>query len=200
MQNSKKGASKMIKRRRLAIVTFAIVALLLVSVGFAFITGDLSITATAKSGPQDFNVVFTKAKLIDLNDAAQDGKVLTVKVENTKLESENAEVTIGGTTGAFVTTMTVENIATTADSVTVHFTVKNNNKVPMKVTVADPATSIFNAAYGFTSSDATLTKSATIAANAEAIFEVTITLKNDAYDVEKSETIKFEFDGTSEVN
>jgi hypothetical protein len=67
----------------------------------------------------------------------------------------------------------------------------------MKITVADPATSIFNAKYGFTSSNATLTKSATIEAGKEAIFEVTITLKSDAYDVEKSETIKFEFDGTS---
>lgn len=188
----------MIRKRKLAITTFVLMALMLVSVGFAAITGKLEISTTAKSGPQDFNVVFTSVKATDIVDSANDGKAVSVKVENTKLQKDVA-LPIGGDTGSFVVSMTAENLATTGDYVTVVFTVTNNNKVAMKVTSAAVTTTIFSVEKGFVGTGSALEESATIAAGTSAQFKVTVKLISDAFDVEKEELFKIILNATSEI-
>lgn len=188
----------MIKRRRLAIAAFVLVALMLVGVGFATISGPLKITTTVKSGPQDFNVVFTSAKATAIVDSVNDGKAVSVKVENTKLAKDVA-LPVGGDTGSFVISMTCENLATTGDYVTVLFTVKNNNKVAMKVTPASVSTSTFDVDCGFVGSGTDLDNTATLAAGAEAQFSVTLKLISDAYDEEQTEAFDLILNATSDI-
>ena len=188
----------MIRNRRFAIATFVVVALMLVSVGFAAITGKLTITTTAKSGPQDFNVVFTQAKATAIVDSVNDGKAVSVKVENTKLE-KNVALPIGGDTGSFVISMTAENLATTGDYVTVLFTVKNNNKVAMKVTPGTVSTTVFDVDFGFVGTGSDLDDVVQIAAGESKEFSVTVKLISDAYDTEQSETFDIVLNATSDI-
>ena len=188
----------MIRKRKLAIATFVLVALMLVSVGFAAITGKLEISTTAKSGPQDFNVVFTSATATKIVDSVNDGKAVSVKVENTKLE-QGVALPIGGATGALVVSMTAENLATTGDYVTVVFNITNNNKVAMKVTPQAVTTSIFSVDSGFVGTGSALEDTATIAAGGSAKFSVTVKLISDAYDEAQEETFKIVLNGTSEI-
>ena len=199
-KNLERRISKMIKRRKLAIVTFVLLAVMLVSVGFAVIEGDLTLTLNASSAPQDFNVVFTEAEAIAIVDSQNDGSAVMVSVENTKLEEVGSTVTIGGASGAFVATMKVENLTVVGDYVTVDFTVKNFNAVDMQVTVKDPTMSVFAAEYGFhTVGVDTLAKTTVIGAGQSASFHVTVRLASSVHDTEASEKIVFEFDGTSTI-
>lgn len=188
----------MIRKRRFAITTFVLLALMLVGVGFAAITGSLKITTTAKSGPQDFNVVFTSATATAIHDSVNDGKAVSVKVENTKLVKDTA-LPIGGDTGALVVSLTVENLATTGDYTTVVFNVVNNNKVAMKVTTGALSTSIFSVEKGFVGAGEGLSDSVVISAGQTAQFSVTVKLISDAYSEEQSETFDIVLNGTSDT-
>lgn len=195
----------MIKRRKLAIVTFVLLAVMLVSVGFAAITGDLSLTLNASSVPQHFNVKFTNATATKIVDSQNDGAAVMVSVENVKLATEGTSTKLGPqiagseeTAGVANITMNVENLAVITDYVTVDFTVKNFNNVDMQVGVNTPAMSIFTAEYGFVVSE-NLVKTIVIEAGTTATFRVTVKLASSAHATQNSEKIVFEFTGTSDI-
>ena len=190
------------RNRKTVIVAFVILALMLVSVGYAAITGSLTIEGTASSTAQKFNVVFTKAEVNDINDSQDDGAAVVLSVQNTKLTE-----TVGNNSldipNLFTVSMTASGLATTDDYVTVTYTIQNNNKVPMKLTPVITGASVFSVTGGFADGDdADSELDATTVVTAEGgttTYTVTVSLADDGYDTKKSETFTITINGTSEV-
>ena len=183
------------KNRRVILVAFLLVACMLVGIGYAVIEKELTIGGTATLLPQNFNVVFTQAKLTTLTDGTQDGVVPTVSVENTKLANVNAVKDLGG---IFATSMTVSGLACDSDIVVVDFTIQNNNNVPMYLpsTVTKTAGLDVTGKYldGGTEKDThVLNPDSTVT------YRVTVKLANEAIDAEKTETFNISIAATSNV-
>lgn len=183
-----------IRKKRLAIASFIVVALMLVSVGFATITGSLEIKTTLTSAEQKANVVFTKAVATTITDAEDDGRNVTVSVANTTLTQGNS-VTLGTeNVGVFATSMTVSNLASESDVAVVTFTVQNNNNVAMKVTPDAITTTKFTVTAKFGGSD-----SVVIDANGTAELTVTIKLDGAAFDQGSTEEFNIKLTTTSDT-
>lgn len=184
------------RNRKTIIAAFLVLALMLVGVGYAAIEGTLTIEGTVGSTPQKFNVVFTNAHADDIVDSANDNAVPALSVQNTKLEEGN-DLAIAD---LFTVSMTVSGLATTEDSVTVTYTIKNHNKVDMKLTPTIAGASIFSVTGGFADGDdegTELDATSVVAAEGETTYTVTVKLADDGYDVVKSENFTITIAGVS---
>ena len=108
------------KKRRIAIIAFVLVAALTLSVGYAYVSRDLKIEGKAKSTIDNLNVVFSKAELVvaDTTDTCE--------------ASSSA-----GTAGDYVISMTASGLKKIGQKVVAVYTIKNNNEYD--VTLKEPA-------------------------------------------------------------
>lgn len=155
LQNSK--GEKTMKKRRIAIIAFVLVAALTLSVGYAYVFRDLKIEGKAKSTIDNLNVVFSDAKIDP--DATTD-----------ECESSSS----AGTAGDYVISMTASGLKKIGDKVVAVYTIKNYNEYD--VTLAQPAiTKTGDEAYFNVETDwGTGTK--TLAATGETGDNITVTV------------------------
>lgn len=107
------------KKRRIAIIAFVLVAVLTISVGYAALTRDVKIEGKAKSTPDNINVVFSAAEIVtaDTTDGAEASSAV-------------------GAPGDYAISMTAANLVKIGDKVVAKYTIKNNNEYD--VTLAEP--------------------------------------------------------------
>ena len=111
------------KNRRTVIVAFLLCAIMVMGVGFATISGELSITGNLSSTPEDFAVIFTHA-----TKEAETSNGVSVNFETNQEELTNVSlraVSVG-----------VSNLKSTDDKAVVKFTIKNNNEMAMYCTAS----------------------------------------------------------------
>ena len=99
------------KKRRIAIIAFVLVAALTLSVGYALLTRDLKIEGKAKSTPDNLNVVFSASEI-----------VLADTTDHCEASSSV------GAPGDFAISMTASNMTKIGDKVVAKYTIKNNNE------------------------------------------------------------------------
>ncbi len=188
------------KNRKRIVVAFLICAVMLLGVGFAAITGELTITGNAANGVQNFNVMFINAELTNLTDSEVDGVVPTVKVENTTLATGSD---FSDNSGRKAVSLTVSGLATTEDVATVTFTIKNFNKVAMELTPTISSTTKFDVTGGFLDGDdegSELDATTVVEAEGETTYTVTVKLKSDNYDESINESFTIILSGESVTN
>ena len=184
------------KNRKTVIAVFVLLAAMLVGVGFAAITGSLTIEGTASSTAQKFNVVFTGAYVDAIWDEANDNAVPALSIQNTKVEQKKG-IDIDN---LFTVSMTATGLAVTEDYVTVTYTIQNNNKVSMKLTPTVTGAKIFSVTGGFADGDddgTELDATTTVAAGGTTTYTVTVRLAADDYDVTQTETFTITLAGES---
>ena len=110
------------KKRRIAILAFVLIAVLTISVGYAALTRDLKIEGKAKSTPDNINVIFSASELVlaDTTDTAEASSAV-------------------GAPGDFAISLTASNLIKIGDKVVAKYTIKNNNEYD--VTLAVPTIS-----------------------------------------------------------
>ena len=178
------------KNRKTVIAVFLVLALMLVAVGYAAITGSLTIEGTVSNQAQKFNVVFTAAKCDNIVDSENDNAVPALHVQNTKMEKTQT-IDIDN---LFTVSMTAAGLATTEDLVQVTFTIKNNNKVDMKLTPSITETNTFSVEDGF---GASMADTIVVAAEGETTYTVIVKLVDDGLDLSKTETFTITIAGAS---
>ena len=184
------------RNRKTVIAIFLILAAMLVGVGYAAITGSLTIEGTVSSSAQKFNVVFTSAKADEIHDSADDNAVPALSIQNTKMVmGDSIDIS-----NLFTVSMTASGLATTEDYVTVTFTIKNHNKVAMKLTPVITGNSIFSVLDGFEDGEdegTELDDTKVVAAEGTTTYTVTVKLADDGYDETKTETFTITISGES---
>lgn len=111
------------KKRRTLIISLLLIAALALGIGYAATSGTLEISGEATTNEQSFNVVFTKAKLVE--------KTTTAKAST----AGGAELTTEGTDlgNRQIVQLDVSELKNAGDYVTVEFTVENHNEFPMYI-------------------------------------------------------------------
>lgn len=186
------------KNRKTVIAVFLVLALMLVAIGYAAITGTLTIEGTVSNTAQKFNVYFTGAKVDKIVDAENDNAVPALSIQNTKV-SELETVTIAN---LFTVSMTATGLATTEDFVQVTYTIHNHNKVDMKLTPTVSGNTIFDVDFGFADgddADEELDATTVVAAEGYTTFTVVVKLANDNLDETVTENFTITISGTSDV-
>lgn len=181
------------KNRKRIVVAFLLVAVMLLGVGFAAITGELTITGNLGSAAQKAEVVFTQVK-VDWNDAdAADGQIVGASVELTPVQTSGSTVTLGSNgNGLFAVSISALGMAEKADNVTFDFTIENRNKVDMYVTPSFDESNLN--AFSVTSDWNGTTKK--IEAGQSMTYKLTIKLANEI-DIAHNEAFTIKLDATS---
>ena len=186
------------KNRKTVIAVFLVLALMLVAIGYAAISGTLTIEGTVSSTAQNFNVYFTGAKVDKINDSENDNAVPALSIQNTKV-TETQEVTIAN---LFTVSMTATGLATTEDYIQVTYTIHNHNKVDMLLTPSVSGNTLFDVDFGFADgddSDDLLDATTVVAAEGDTTFTVTVKLADDNLDETATENFTITIVGTSDV-
>lgn len=166
------------KNRKIVIVSFLVVAALLLGIGFAALTDDLDIFGTAKVDQLAADSEFeTDVYFIKAGETTQTGYSATISEGN----NDSATFTVTGLSGG-------------GDTITIPFTIKNANDIGAYVTVN--ATSNTNEEYYELSHDLTSAKS--ISANGELVVNVTVRLKSTPT-VEQSASFSIEVIASSDA-
>ena len=180
------------KNRKTVVIAFLLCAMMLIGVGFAAISGSLTITGNLTSGVQAFDVVFTQVELTTLTDAdTTDGATPSVTIEKSSV-NQGGTVELNSGNGLPSTSFTVKGLATKNDAVVLTFTIKNNNKVAMQVTPEAPT-----AMTNF-SADDNWDGAKVIEAGATETYQVIVKLTNEAISSEVSDTFTIKLNATSE--
>ena len=157
------------KNRRTVIVAFLLCAIMVMGVGFAAVTGTLSITGHLKSDKQNFKVYITAAQV---KGTLPDGTSVTFDGEGSSLSGKTLKDT----------EFTISGLKETSQTVTVQYTITNTNAFTMYITPnlltvnSDGSTSEFDsstALFNVTASETLLT----IDAGNTATYEITVSLK-----------------------
>ena len=178
------------KKRRTVIVAFLLCAIMAIGVGFATISDNLSIAGHLTSGAEDFKVFITSAQTTGTLPTG-----VTVKFDG--------EDSLSGKQ-LKDTAFTITGINDTTESVTVQYTIKNNNAFAMYVTpslltVAEDGTS---SAYTddnpfiVTASSNLITLAASGTAGDTVTYIITVQLRA-AKDTAQTAKIKVNFAATS---
>ena len=186
------------KNRKTVIAVFLVLALMLVAVGYAAITGSLTIEGTVSNSAQKFNVVFTKAHVDAIYDSENDNAVPALSIQNSKVEV-NKDYEIAH---LFTVSMTATGLATTEDYVQVTYTIYNHNKVDMLLTPTVSGNQKFDVDFGFADGDDAddlLDATTVVAAEGETTFTVLVKLATDNFDEGGTESFTITIAGTSDI-
>ena len=178
------------KKRRLAITAFLLCAVMAIGIGYAATTGALNIVGTMVASEEDYKVVIRAA---EVDGTLPDG-VSVLFDGQTSLSNESLTET----------GFEIRGINDTSETVTIKYTVKNNNAFTMKLTptllsldIESGATSEYNETHPFI---VTIVpeESFTIPSGNEATFTVTVKLRNEM-DSHQQAKIKIHFFATSDT-
>ena len=184
------------KKRRTLIISLLLVAALVLGIGYASITRDLSITGTAKSTPADIDVVFTDGTTVVSANSPTD---------DTARESAIVAASSVGSVGDKVISFNAFGLTNPGESVTAVFHVVNNNSYPVTLTaptVEDGSTNTldhFSVVVGTlqTTVDGSATAlTGNLGAGQVAYFTVTVTLDSNDSAAEISESFHVHLNAT----
>ena len=157
------------KKRRSLIVAFLLVAVMAIGIGYAAITGALTVNGNLSAQPEGFHVVFTDG-CFDGTDAEGATYYFTNTTDATASEFSNGSYT--------TVSVTVENLTSVDQVVVAHLVVKNNNEVtmyctPEVVTVPEG----FTIDFGDTETWGNSASAKTVAINPNETKEFTVSIK-----------------------
>ena len=184
------------KNRKIILVALALVACMLVGVGYAEIQREITIGGSASLQAQNFNVGFSSITWTGVTDNdTNDGATPAVSAERHTLVLNTAQ---DFSPVLFQTSLTVTGLAKSGDSVVIDYVITNGNNVPMYLTTNVPTGTIFDFEGKFVDG---ATKSDTFILDSEdtVIYRVTVTLDNDQFDAEKTESFNISINATSNL-
>lgn len=180
------------KKRRSLIVAFLLVAVMAIGIGYAAITGAITVNGNLSAQPEGFHVVFT--------DGCFDG---TSAEGATYYFTDGSNGQAQELTGAYTTiSVTVENLTSVDQVVKAHLVVQNNNEVTMYCTP-----SVVQAPDGFTIDfgdetvwgNAAAPKAVALASGATEEFTVSIKLTEAIWDADIGGNFVVRISGTAQA-
>ena len=186
------------KNRKRIVVAFLLVAVMLLGVGFAAITGQLTITGNLTTGVQPFDVVFTQVALNIEEATTTDNVHPAVTIEKTAAADDSVTPikNSAGEAGLPSVSFTATGLAQVGDKLELTFTIKNRNNVKMYVTptMETNTLTVFDVKSDW--SGTTKEIGAADSGSDTITYKLTITLKNEI-DSEIAESFTIKLSGSS---